>query len=678
MFISDVGFSLIEFCFLCRTTPTVCDSLIMLSQIYTRLTRKRRCRNIIYSLFIFPFIVYCCVKFYFEVIPPQKLSFKHLDVKSECILPDVDPFDPRVTQYLWKADPITCDDTPSLMFVDYSGILQLNRSVFPESKTWDLNCTYSIVDFVTDDNDVKFLPEIEFNPPMYINADVFLVQCKKQGNLVFKDLVHKIDFKTILRTKHIGNETDEKLSVFLLGLDSVSRLTAIRKLPKTMAYLHQKLEAYTFKGYTKIGGNTYPNLVGMLTGKFASEHNFDDKKDYMDKLNLIWKNFSDSNYVTSHGEDWPELATFNYLGTGFMKPPTMHYLRRYTLAMNKVQPFHQIMVDVALFIEKYVKLRKRSALCFGNRKIHMIILEFCKQFLEAYRGKLKFNFAWLVQLAHENINFVGAADQDLYEFFKWMYEKRHLNKTVLIFCSDHGSRQDDIRNSYIGRMEDRMPLLSIVIPEHIKRKYPHIHENLLSNTERLTSTFDTFQTLSDILHGNFTNKTSPIRKKPPWGKSLFEKIPQNRTCFDAKIPEEFCTCYVKTNVDIKNQNVIQIAKFIKGVINKELMILGEKCSKLSLSRVKRASKIHLPLERVRQQDKKTLRNYLYEDESATKERYTVTIETIPGKAIFEATVELFIENQKMLVIGDIDRINRYGNQSSCTNHRTLRAFCYCK
>jgi hypothetical protein len=41
------------------------------------------------------------------------------------------------------------------------------------------------------------------------------------------------------------------------------------------------------------------------------------------------------------------------------------------------------------------------------------------------------------------------------------------------------------------------------VPKHIKDKYPHIHENLQKNTERLTTAFDVYETLQDVLNSKF-------------------------------------------------------------------------------------------------------------------------------------------------------------------------------
>jgi hypothetical protein len=67
--------------------------------------------------------------------------------------------------------------------------------------------------------------------------------------------------------------------------------------------------------------------------------------------------------------------------------------------------------------------------------------------------------------------------------------------TSALYALDHGPRNDEIRNTPIGRVEERMPLLSIIIPEHIKRKYPHLEENLQTNENQLTSPYDLHETL---------------------------------------------------------------------------------------------------------------------------------------------------------------------------------------
>ncbi|KAL7630135.1 UNVERIFIED_CONTAM: hypothetical protein RMT77_019726 [Armadillidium vulgare] len=62
-----------------------------------------------------------------------------------------------------------------------------------------------------------------------------------------------------------------KLSVIMFGTDSVSRLNFLRTQPKTYQYLTKELKAFEYKGYNKVGENTFPNVIALLTGKLWDE-----------------------------------------------------------------------------------------------------------------------------------------------------------------------------------------------------------------------------------------------------------------------------------------------------------------------------------------------------------------------------------------------------------------------
>ncbi len=56
--------------------------------------------------------------------------------------------------------------------------------------------------------------------------------------------------------------------------------------------------------------------------------------------------------------------------------------------------------------------------------------------------------------------------------------------------------------------------------------------------------------------------------------------------------------------------------------------------------------------------------------------YLIQVLLKPGKALFESTVKSF-DNNRYEIIGDISRINRYGNQSHCIHNSFLERYCYC-
>jgi hypothetical protein len=132
-----------------------------------------------------------------------------------------------------------------------------------------------------------------------------------------------------------------------------------------------------------------------------------------------------------------------------------------------------------------------------------------------------------------------------------------------------------------------MPIFSIYVPKHIKEKYPHIHENLLKNTERLTTAFDVYETLQDVLNSRFEH-TERVDEKSR-GISLFRPIPEKRSCFDADIPEHYCPCYASESVDLKSKRVQIMANALVSKLNKLIERYSDRCSVLVLKSVVKAS-----------------------------------------------------------------------------------------
>lgn len=133
------------------------------------------------------------------------------------------------------------------------------------------------------------------------------------------------------------------------------------------------------------------------------------------------------------------------------------------------------------------------------------------------------------------------------------------NRTVLFVLGDHGNRMDFIRRTKVGTIEDRMPMVTVILPEWINKKYPSWKKSLQDNRMRLTSTYDIYATFRHVL-STMNNKTKStdieprflnnildknVRdhfKAPSVGISLFESVPLNRDCDDAGVAQWFCVC----------------------------------------------------------------------------------------------------------------------------------------
>ncbi|XP_060071100.1 uncharacterized protein LOC132551013 [Ylistrum balloti] len=641
---------------------------------------RRTSKKIVFMLLLGTvFLIYGYITYLQEPL----YVFVHKDIHSQCILPNIDINDPTINQfYSWHPQPLECDSTPSLTYVDMSGVLRFNESVYNSSRNAKLNCVYSIISRITDFK-IHFENEIPFSEPVDVPADYFVVRCRNpSGKIKYENLHQKIDRKTHEKKTEFKDETEEDLNVIMFGIDSVSRLGAIRKLPKTVKYLTETLGGYVFKGYNKVGDNTFPNLIALLCGKPLEDFKFDYHYVHAETYPFIWNEFEEQGYVTMHSEDWPEIATFDHsIPLGFSKQPTTHYSRPFWLALRKIQPMQYMIDQVFMYFEsKAMKMKTSSGLCYGNRPNHMLVVDYLKKFLHIYKGKRKFAFAWLNELAHNYVNFLEYGDNDFMELLKWMHEEGHLNRSVLLLYSDHGSRLDEIRNTYVGRIEDRMPFVSMVLPEVLKNKYPSIVENIKENQNRLTTVYNIHEALRDVLYKRYRNIKSDISSDEPTGRpiSMFRPLPKSQSCANAKIPEHYCACYSSKPVNKSEPMVNTIANRVLNSINDILVPVRDKCAKLSLQTVLEVRALQNSLERKAEKETKfTLLNLIMSPEQHYDQQYLIVIRTTPGNATFESTLKQIGKND-FKILDDISRTNRHGSQSGCISDRYLRGFCYCK
>lgn len=399
-----------------------------------------------------------------------------------------------------------------------------------------------------------------------------------------------------------------------------------------------------------------------------------------DNFPFIWKNFSKSGYATFYAEDMPGMAAFTLHTRGFVEQPTDHNMRTFWLAQSKEEVGSGNLAPVYRFLEnKNVKLQKSSTFCYKNTPKHLIQMNHLKQFIETYKDKRRFGMSFLVELSHEYQNFLTYADDDIAEFLTWFKTSGQLDNTVLIVFSDHGSRIETVRNTPVGRLEDRLPMLHLVLPKSLRSKHPEFHSILKENENRVATAFDVHQTISDVLYQRFNNPTKSYVSGKVRGISLFQPLPTDRSCAEAWIPENYCPCYTSVSVDLDSPIVHKIAQQMVQDLNKRLQHLQE-CVQLTLNKVRDVGKISQPLQ-VTETEGTGLTGILFfkakPPDLDHSQRYEISIETKPGLGTFEATYIAYNEEQFALM-GDIVRTNKYGDQSDCITEKLLRPICYCQ
>ncbi|XP_060084604.1 uncharacterized protein LOC132563864 [Ylistrum balloti] len=640
--------------------------------------RKVQKRNRKLAILTFTILLVMYMTSKYTVTPRFTFTNENVDVK--CIIPDLNPFDRSIKKFEWHPNKIKCDDNPTLVFVSDDGLLQYNDTALQLNNLVGLACTYSVVSRQKGNDDyVDFGPEVILKEPTRVIGDYFRVKCQDSDSRNIYDVMHyQIDSKTVQETRHIQREMDDKFSILILGVDAVSRSAAIRKLPKTISYLRNEMKSFEFKGYMKVADNTFPNVVSMLTGKkaFSNELPTEDVTSvHFDGYPFVWYDLAKAGYATLFSEDYADINMFNLGKAGFLKQPTDHYMRPYWRGIKKVDLLGTLINSALIgFEDKKLGLKKTSTLCYGNTPKHVLSLNHTREFIRRYNHKLRFSFTWLNEISHDYVNFLELGDDDFKDFFRWINEKGHLDNSFVVFLSDHGSRIDSIRNTYIGRIEERMPLLHIALPRKIRDRYPSLVQHMEDNTQRLTTHYDFYETLLDIMNSNFDSKSGV----PPSarGISLFSPIPESRSCAQAGVPEHYCACYSSEEVSVTLPLVLKIASFVVDEINTILNVRSDLCEVISLREIKHAEKIDLGLKANGDVEFFTFRQF-FEEPEKQEERYLVLLETIPGNALLEATVLVDNHNQFQL-LGQVSRTNKYGKQSHCVREDILRLYCFCK
>ncbi|CAH8681439.1 unnamed protein product [Schistosoma haematobium] len=439
-------------------------------------------------------------------------------------------------------------------------------------------------------------------------------------------------------------------NILLLGIDSISRLSAYRYLTKTMKFLQSINESSIIMNlYNVIGDGTTVNLLGLLTGQLESELP-ESRKSHMNinKNNLllnkfnnytildnypwIWKEYTDyGNYVTHYIEDTPKWGTFQHrlCGFGSVNSPTTSYGRPCLIAAHQEENYSGKILG-----------------CTMSRYTHQVLLESLTEFFETYSDRPRFSLTFLSELIHENPAYVKLIDEDLSKLIQRIYyEDLRFNggnmkasssssypfaNTLVVLFSDHGPRMGDARLSVQGKLEERLPFMSIIAPKLFKEKWSIQWDNIKYNQNRLITLFDLHATLRDLLmnqlklHNNnidfikiFNKIHRNLQINPSHGLSLFNKIPLNRNCDDAYISSHWCVClkwieidhnnnndnnnliYNSNDLIIKSTNVI-ITKINEMIIKyKANLTKNGQCSMIKLYQIKSVEQAILPQDMVR-------------------------------------------------------------------------------
>ena len=180
---------------------------------------------------------------------------------------------------------------------------------------------------------------------------------------------------------------------------------------------------------------------------------------------------------------------------------------------------------------------------------------------------------------------------------------------------------------------------------------------------------------------------------------LAEQVPLTRSCYQANIPEYNCACYEEVPVNNPNEDltIVSAANFLIDTINDDLagkyiephvkLEPGHHCAKLSLVGVHSASKISASNSVINDVQTNSIFGWLEpgrrigaSEIGKSNRDFLVVAEALPKGAMFEGRVSTGSNGKtKFNLIGPIQRVNRYGNQSWCiSGSAAAKKFCICE
>ncbi|XP_054162122.1 uncharacterized protein LOC128960076 [Oppia nitens] len=443
-------------------------------------------------------------------------------------------------------------------------------------------------------------------------------------------------------------DIDSLPNILFVGIDSISRINFDRHFPSTTKLL-DKYNFHTLYGYNKVGDNTFPNLVALLTGYYLDElwdESFVNWV-YLNYFPFIWKDFKSKGFRTMLMEDAPDMATFNRFKLGFAEQPTDYYLRPFS---------SQIEEDIKYY-------------CYLDKPETEVYFDYVYDFVSAMtdRKQKYFAFTFMARLTHDEVNNAGLVDPLTTHLFSKLFadNRRLLNDTVVIFFSDHGIRFGPIRTTLSGKYEERLPFMHLYLPD----RYRINNINVSINQNRLTTPFDIHATLRHIVLGR---PDTELR----YGRSLFEEIPEQRSCQSIPIDDHWCSCQTTSQTITGNLSLVRpMAQFIVNSINKLLVDenYSHKCAELWLNTTVSAYE-----QRFDGKDNGVVVVVDNVTETLAIRQFSLTIVVNPSQALLEATISLNQISKQMTLNGEVSRINKYGDQSDCIDSHRLQKYCFCR
>lgn len=406
--------------------------------------------------------------------------------------------------------------------------------IFPDSTLYYLQ--NNVFNNIIDMQDKSIRDEIKNQTEVIIDFTNSTNNFYPQVNITLK----KNDTLIEERSKNFNPSNSLFKNILYIYIDSLSRNHFKRKLPKFYKFFEEnyknttsKFSSYQFLKNHALLYFTYPNVIPSSFGV---------KHDYYGGKYFIY-NAKQSGYITGQAydacskdiidlyeiyEQIYDFPTFDHEFFGlYCDPnyaePNLRRQENYYLNMN-YQPL----------IGAY-SIKRR---CLYGKDAAEYQIEYTKQFFDTYKDQAKiFRLSFID--AHEfSQEVIKYLDDPIYNMLNYLKNKGHLEDTLIILQSDHGT---SIKGTYsIWEPRDYydeifLPCLFYMLPKDVTN-YEDIDDNLKFNENIMTTPFDFYASLINVFEKNSTFQN--------FGLSLFSNYidKSKRDCKTFEIEDKYCMC----------------------------------------------------------------------------------------------------------------------------------------
>lgn len=170
---------------------------------------------------------------------------------------------------------------------------------------------------------------------------------------------------------------------------------------------------------------------------------------------------------------------FNFKKFGFQQKPMDFWLRKYWLSLYDSKS------------ARPNKLNSNDHPCYYDVLFHKLGFKWLADFLKEYststsETKIDQNLFGIFksnEMSHDYLERLFWIDNDLKSLLEEILTDSFLDNTLFILMGDHGHRFHSIRHTANGKLEQKLPAFSMLLPRKLTKQNPYINDILNQNTK---------------------------------------------------------------------------------------------------------------------------------------------------------------------------------------------------